>query len=916
MASPDFDDLNGDDWTRLRAELDAAMDLPRPEAESQLALRLADQPLLLSYAKDMLAMDEENSGETTPLEASRSDGIEVGPYLTRRQIAVGGMGTVYLASRRDGEIQRLVALKIIRPHLETAEVLHRFRRERQVQANLDHPGIVRLLDGGATREGQPYLVMEYVEGKPIDEFCDEQRLSIRERVMLFRKVVDAVNHAHQRLVVHRDLKPSNLLVTAAGEPKLLDFGIAKVLDPEKNSREPEVTGTGMGFLTPGYASPEQVRGSAVTTASDLYSLGVMLYRLLCGRAPYTLEGLTASATERLICEVEPPRVSLALDAERQGTGDTDLSLRATCANRRTSPVELRRELRGDLDAIVAMCLRKEARRRYASASGLGEDIDRYLAGQPVIAQPDSLTYRTGKFIRRNRIAVGFTVASLATLCGGLAYSLHQNSVLRRTGAQLLDQRDLSEKRLVRLRSLRKDVVRAARGIYQRVPAALQEVENLLRTVEHNLSQETDLAADNPGVLAEVAETHLALGRIRYNQRSGNLGLRDQAKESYLLALNALDGANALRPGEPRFVHLYGEILDSLAGILRSHRDQAGALSYYDRLLSICDAVGEEQRDASSVIAVRCLANETMSRIYRAMGRTDRAVERAQEARDDWARLSSEISAVGDIQKGQLAYHDLALGAALIEDGRYDEAHGVLLAAEPVYREIMGDHQGLGPASNWSVFLRKRAAALRGIGAEEAEEFFQQAVTGAELVLQGSPSDYRANSLYYGALYEYVELLVDLGRHSEAEPLAEVVDAQRGKLREAFSADLEANQKRQVETDILFGQLRMTQGDLLDAGEHLEGAQRNLKEMAASGHVDWTVAALGVRVGLLKTELRCRDAERSEGEAQTRARAAAAELLSGVAESLAQAAEEGVVSSMHRQLVAEQLALRARIAAID
>lgn len=916
MATPELDDLSGEEWTRLRAELDAAMDLPRPEAEAQLAQRLADQPLLLRCAQGMLAMDDPESGEATPLEASRSGGVEVGPYVTRRQLAVGGMGTVYLAARRDGEIQRLVALKIIRPHLETAEVLHRFRRERQVQANLDHPGIVRLLDGGATKDGQPYLVMEYVEGKPIDEYCDEQRLTIQERLFLFRKVVDAVSHAHQRLVVHRDIKPSNLLVTAAGEPKLLDFGIAKVLDPEKNSREPEVTGAGMGFLTPGYASPEQVRGSGVTTASDLYSLGVLLYRLLCGRAPYELDGLTASASEHLICEVEPPRASAAQVASTRGQEAGDQGLQAVYANRRTSPPELRRELRGDLDAIAAMCLRKEARRRYASASGLGEDIDRYLAGQPVIARPDSLTYRAGKFIRRNRLAVVFTAASLVALCGGLAYSIHQNSVLRRTGAQLIDQRDLSEKRLVRLRSLRKDVVRAARGIYQRAPAALHEIENLLRTVEHNLSQETGLAADSPDVLVEVAETHLALGRIRYNLRSGSLGLRDEAKGSYLQALSALDGANALRPGDRRFVYIYGEVLDALAGIQRSRRDQAGALAYYDRLLAICDAVGKDQRDANSVIAARCLANVSASRIYRAIGQTDKAVERAREARDDWGRLGSETSALGEVQRGQMAYYDLAVGAALIDDGQFEGAHQTLVDAEPAFREIMGDHQGLGPTSNWSVFLRKRALALQGLGSAEAEEYAKRAVESAELTLNGSPSDHRANGLYYSALYEYVELLMDLGRHSEAEPLARAVEDQLAKMWEAYDADVEANQRRQAETDVLFGRLRMAQGDLLDAGEHLEGAQRRIEETATEGLIDWTVISLGVRVQLLKAELRCMDASRLQGEAQARARAAAADLLAAVAQTLAQASERGVVDHTHRQLVAGQLALRARLGAME
>lgn len=913
METPEIDRLNAAQWARLREEVDGAMDLPASEAESRLRSRLRDEPLVLSCALSMLAEDEPSAQRMTPLEAGRGDGIEVGPYRTRRQIAVGGMGTVYLAARSDGAIQRLVALKIIRPHLGTTEVLNRFRRERQVQANLDHPGIVRLLDGGATADGQPYLVMEYVEGKPIDVYCDEQRLSIAERLKLFRKVVDAVSHAHQGLVVHRDLKPSNLLVTSRGEPKLLDFGIAKVLDPEKNSAEPEVTGLAMRFLTPAYASPEQMRGSEVTTASDLYSLGVLLYRLLSGRVPYDLKGLSPAEVERLVCEVEPPRASAAV---RGPVPAGEPPAETLAANRRTTPADLVRRLSGDLDAIAAMCMRKEARRRYASAASLGEDIDRFLASKPVLARPDSWAYRTGKFVNRNRPSVFLAALSLISLCGGLAFSLEQNAALRRTGKQLVDQRDIAEKRLDRLRSLRKDVVRTARRIHQMVPEALEEVSNLLRTVEYNLSQESELASGDPAVLLEVAEGHIALGRIRYNMRSGNLGLREEATDSYSRALDALDAANQLIPGDARLVLPYREALDLLAGLKRSVRDQAGALACYERLLEVCAAVEERQGDSSNVLGARCLANESSSRIFRSLGRSEEALARAQQACVDWDLSSPENPELAGFREGQQAYFDLALAGALIDCGEFQRAHDTLLLAEPTYQEVMGQHQGLGPSSNRSIFLRKRAEALQGLGSPEAGDLFRLAVASAEHVLTSTPTDHRARALYRSALYQYADHLLRNGQPKKAATLAEGVQDQTSVLQESFPSLMETGYVRQIETDLLLGRLRMAQGDLVTAVEHLAGAQRSHEELARLAPWDWVIGSLEIQTQLLRAKLRYIEGRRSASSARVRARELGLALVAQAQEMLDSASERGVDDYQFRNMTQQTQELAAQFAELE
>ena len=317
------------------------------------------------------------------------EGVRVGPYRVLREIGRGGMGSVYLADKADGDYEGQFALKVIRRGMDSEEVLRRFRSERRILTQLDHPQIARVFDGGTTADGRPYFVMEYVEGRPITEYCDAENLSISQRLELFLAVCSAVHFAHQNLVVHRDLKPANILVTRAGVPKLLDFGIAKLLDPDRT--EPALTVLERRPMTPLYASPEQLRGKQVTTASDVYSLGVLLYLLLAGRPPY---GLTPPEGEELfkaVCEDDPPRPSAV-------AGDL-----------------LRRRLAGDLDNIVLRAMQKDPQRRYASVEQLAEDIRRHLEGLPVLARPDTAFYRAGKFVRRHRLGVGFAALALVFL---------------------------------------------------------------------------------------------------------------------------------------------------------------------------------------------------------------------------------------------------------------------------------------------------------------------------------------------------------------------------------------------------------------------------------------------------------------------------------------------------------------------
>lgn len=327
-------------------------------------------------------------------------GDRIGPYRVLRTLGAGGMGEVYLAERADAQYEHQVAIKVVHGGALAVGMHSRLKLERQILAQLDHPNIAHLLDGGALPDGSAYIVMEYIDGIAIDAYCDTNHLDTTARLRLFQTVCAAVHYAHQNLVVHRDLKPSNILVTAAGIPKLLDFGIAKLLDDRQAARHTlAVTQADIRVMTPDHASPEQVRGQAITTSSDVYVLGVLLYKLLCGSSPFFISSVRLSEIERAICEKDPPPPS-----ELVRTNDSAES-RSLAEARGTSPNKLRRILSGDLDNIVLMAMRKEPERRYASAQQMASDVQRHLDGMPVIARGDTVSYRTAKFVRRHWLPV-------------------------------------------------------------------------------------------------------------------------------------------------------------------------------------------------------------------------------------------------------------------------------------------------------------------------------------------------------------------------------------------------------------------------------------------------------------------------------------------------------------------------------
>jgi non-specific serine/threonine protein kinase/serine/threonine-protein kinase len=440
-------------------------------------------------------------------------GRRIGVYRILRPIGAGGMGAVYLAERADDQFRKRVALKAVRPGLIDEHVLRRFQNERQTLAVLDHPNIIKLLDAGTTEEGVPYLVTEYVEGQPIDAWCAARKLTVRERVELFRLVLGAVHFAHQNLVVHRDLKPSNILVTPEGVPKLLDFGIAKLLRPEF-SVHMGLTRTELQPMTPEFASPEQIRGQPIGTASDLYSLGVILYRLLTGRHPYELTTHTAGELERAIVDTDPERPSRFVAHDAPATRSEA------------------RLLRGDLDNIVLMAMRKEPQRRYASAQHFSEDLRRHLEGWPVLARKASLWYKTSKFAGRHKL--GCAAAALAV------------AALAASGAEALAEKRAAERRFDELQHFAAFVIGKLDDKLREGPVQAREV-----LVTQGLEYLDRLAREksSPAIRRDLVTGYIKIGDVQGNLYVASLGSTAAAESSYRKALPVAEELVRAAPGD-------------------------------------------------------------------------------------------------------------------------------------------------------------------------------------------------------------------------------------------------------------------------------------------------------------------------------------------------------------------------------
>ena len=543
--------MNRERWQQVKELFGAALETDPALRPGFLDKACASDPSLRSEVEDLLSAEQEAGSEflnrpaileETGDEGARTRiGRRLGPYQIEEEIGVGGMGEVYRACRADDQYRKQVAIKLVRIGQDSSFVIARFKNERQVLASLDHPNIARLLDGGTTEEGLPYFVMELIVGQPINDYCDDRKLATTARLSLFLQVCSAVQYAHQRLIIHRDLKPSNLLVTPDGTPKLLDFGIAKMLDPALGSDAAEPTISMFRMLTPGYASPEQVRGDEITTASDVYSLGVLLYELLTGHRPYPATSRAPHEIAQAVCEFQPEKPSTVVRRTQAGVGDQeDATPASVSAVRDGSPEKLSRRLRGDLDNIIGMALRKEPKRRYETVDQFATDIRRHLDRLPVRATKDTLWYRTSKFVSRHKTGVVAAAVVVVTLLAGMAITIREARIARRERAR-------AERRFNDVRKLANSMLFEIHDAIKDLPGSTKARELLVKRALEYLDGLSHESNGDPGLQRELASAYEKVGDVQGQALQANLGDKSGAMASYKKALSIRESLVGLNP---------------------------------------------------------------------------------------------------------------------------------------------------------------------------------------------------------------------------------------------------------------------------------------------------------------------------------------------------------------------------------
>jgi tetratricopeptide (TPR) repeat protein len=596
--------MTPDQFRRLESLYDAAAEMDPATRRRFIDEQCADDAAV--HAALLAAFGDEATGLTAivgrmAVEIAKGEpgvaGRRMGPYQIVRPLGHGGMGAVYLAVRDDDQFHKEVAIKTLKFELDGGPAVARFRHERQILAHLEHPNIARLLDGGTTEHGTPYIVLEYVRGEQIVEWCERQQLSIAQRLRLFRQVCDAVTYAHQHLIVHRDLKPGNILVTTEGVPKLLDFGIAKLLDTSSLTgiENGAPTATSALMMTPDYVSPEQVAGGPISTATDVYSLGAVLYEVLTGHRPHSLRNYDAVEIARIVCETEvrPPSA--------QGN----------------------HKLRGDLDTIVLKAMQKDPARRYVSAAELSEDIRRHLEGLPVRARRDTVAYRASKFLRRHRLGVAATIVTVLSLAAGVAVSLREARIAERRFAQV---RELANTFLFQF--------------YDQVtplPGSTAVRASIVETARKYLDGLSAEAGTDTSLLLELAQAYERLGNVQGRTGSANLGQLDQARHSYQTAINLYARLRVNAASTEDLRRRLAKVLMAYARLEYNAYREDSAETLTRRML---DLIPADDRAEPATRMLQALGVRSLAEIRQRQGHAPEALASLESARSSLLALQS------------------------------------------------------------------------------------------------------------------------------------------------------------------------------------------------------------------------------------------------------------------------------------
>jgi serine/threonine protein kinase len=785
-------------YQRAMQLVEVLMDCEPDELQARIREECAGDDLLRREVEKLLAQDKPESRfleesplnvlSSTPADDEQGDliGKCVGPYRITEEIGRGGMGAVYKGVRDDEHYQTEVAIKLIKRGMDTDYILRKFRNERQIQANLNHPNIVRLLDGGTTPDGLPYFVMEHIEGQPLDEYCNEQRLSIAERLNLFQAVCSAVQYAHQHLVIHRDLKPSNILVTSNRTPKLLDFGIAKILLSDSADQITPATATVFRVMTPEYASPEQVRGQQITTASDVYSLGVLLYELLTGQRPYRFKSRRADEIAHVICYQEPlkPSTAISRDAETaagdKATPPTTKPARASEV-RDDAPAKLRRHLRGDLDNIVLMAMRKDPERRYASVEQFSADIQRHLDGLPVRARKDTLSYRSAKYIKRNRVGLAATSLIALTLIGGIiatAWQARAAHVERaRAERRFDDVRRLANSFLFELNDQIEQGPTKARELL--VERALEYLDSLAHDAGSDLSLQRELAA-----------AYQKVGDVQSQLHHANIGDSQGALKSYQKSLSLREAIVAADP-ESSVANLDLAVgYNRIGDILTKTGDTGAALVSYRKALNLFERLRNSNQKDPTVLREMTANYLSLGRALLKTGSSSDALVNFRQAQVIRETLAAENPEDAKLQQELMAAYETT-AFVLMESRDTAEALALyrksleigeaLLAANPTSaafrRSVHSSHWGLG--------VTLRSAGDTG----GALSHHQKALDLAQQLLGADPTNIQARNDLADTYMEYANTLRDarqgraaLANYREAIRSYEIVwDADRNNI---------------------------------------------------------------------------------------------------------------------------------------